>query len=217
MRVDLHTHSILSDGELIPAELVRRAMNDGHEAIAITDHVDMCTVDQVVSAVVKAAELAEDYIKVIPGVEITHVPPSKIGKVAKRARELGALWIAVHGETVAEPVIKGTNAAAVNCPDVNLLAHPGFISDKEMQAASDNGIVIEITGRCGHNITNGYVACTAREFGARMVVNSDAHAPRDLMNKDRALAVALGAGLDDKEAKNALETVPKEILKRLRI
>ena len=39
MRADLHTHSIFSDGELIPAELVRRAQALGHDAIAITDHV----------------------------------------------------------------------------------------------------------------------------------------------------------------------------------
>jgi len=215
MRVDFHTHSILSDGELIPAELVRRAMACGHDAIAITDHVDMSNVEHVVKTVVKAAELSEDYIKVIPGVEITHVPPSKIEKVAKMARKYGAKWIVVHGETVAEPVIKGTNRAAVLCQEVDLLAHPGFISDKEMEIAVDNSKYIEITGRKGHNITNGYVVSMAREFGAKMLIDSDAHSPDDLMNYDRALAVALGAGLNDKEAKLALETYPADILNKL--
>ena len=70
-RADLHTHSIYSDGELIPAELVRRAQVLGHEVIAITDHVDMSNVEWVVTNVVKACELSEDYCKVIPGVEIT--------------------------------------------------------------------------------------------------------------------------------------------------
>ena len=54
MRADLHTHTIFSDGELIPAELVRRASDLGHSAIAITDHVDMTNVEFVVSNVVKA-------------------------------------------------------------------------------------------------------------------------------------------------------------------
>ena len=217
MRVDLHTHSILSDGELIPAELVRRAMACGHDAIAITDHVDMSNVEFVVKTIVKAAELSEDYIKVIPGVEITHVPPSKIDKVAKVAREFGAQWIVVHGETVTEPVMKGTDLAAVRSKEVDMLAHPGFISDKEMQTAVDNNVVIEITGRRGHNITNGYVASLGREFNAKMVVNSDAHAPGDLMDRERAMLVALGAGLNEKEAKAALDTVPTEILKKLRL
>ncbi len=104
MRADLHTHSIFSDGELIPAELVRTAMMRGHDAIAITDHVDMANVEWVVTNVVTAAELSEDYIRTIPGVEITHVPPCRIAKVAEMARSFGAQWVVVHGETTVEPV-----------------------------------------------------------------------------------------------------------------
>ena len=37
-RVDLHCHSTASDGELPPAEVVRRARNAGLAAIALTDH-----------------------------------------------------------------------------------------------------------------------------------------------------------------------------------
>ena len=215
MRVDLHTHSILSDGELIPAELVRRAMYAGHDAIAITDHVDMTNVEFVVNAVVKAAELVEDYIKVIPGVEVTHVPPSKMDAVIKKARKLGAKWIVVHGETVAEPVIKGTNLAAVSNPDVDVLAHPGFITKKEAELAVKNNVILEITGRGGHNVTNGHVVNIARAAGAKMVVNSDAHAPENLMTEERAMIVALGAGLTEKEAKDAVNKIPAEVLKQL--
>ena len=39
-RIDLHMHSLFSDGELLPSEIARRAYVLGHEAIAITDHVD---------------------------------------------------------------------------------------------------------------------------------------------------------------------------------
>lgn len=130
MRADLHTHSIFSDGELIPAELVRRAMVLGHDVIAITDHVDMTNVEFVVKSVVKAVDLCEDYIKVIPGVEITHVPPRKIAEVAKQARRFGAKWVVVHGETVTEPVMPGTNKASVENPDIDILAHPGFITSR---------------------------------------------------------------------------------------
>ena len=135
MRADLHTHSIFSDGELIPAELVRTAKTLGHRIIAITDHVDMTNVEHVVKNVVKAAELTDDDIKVIPGVEVTHVPPSKMDKVIADAKRFGAKWIVVHGETVVEPVEPGTNRQAVMNPDVDVLAHPGFITEEEMQAA----------------------------------------------------------------------------------
>ena len=44
-RIDLHMHSIFSDGELLPSEIARRASVLNHEAIAITDHVDASNID----------------------------------------------------------------------------------------------------------------------------------------------------------------------------
>ena len=215
MRADLHTHSIFSDGELIPAELVRRAMVLGHDVIAITDHVDMTNVEFVVKAVAKAVDLCEDYIKVIPGVEITHVPPRKIAEVAKQARRFGAKWVVVHGETVTEPVMPGTNKASVENPDIDILAHPGFITLEEAQTAKDNDVILEITGRMGHNITNGHVYKMAHEVGAKMVIDSDTHAPENLMDEAAALTVALGAGLTKEEADKALHVTPYEATKNL--
>lgn len=215
MRADLHTHSIFSDGELIPAELVRTAKVTGHKVIAITDHVDMTNVEFVVKNVVKAAELTDDEITVIPGVEITHVPPSKMDQVIADAKRFGAKWIVVHGETIAEPVQPGTNRQAVMNPDVNVLAHPGFINEEEMQLAKDNGVLIEISGRRGHSLTNGHVAAVARKIGAPMVIDSDAHAAEDLMNEDAAYKVALGAGLTVAEADAAIQKVPFEAISKL--
>lgn len=215
MRADLHTHSIFSDGELIPAELVRRAMVLGHDVIAITDHVDMTNVEFVMKNVVKAVDLCEDYIRVIPGVEITHVPPGKIAEVAKQARRYGAKWVVVHGETVTEPVMPGTNRAAAENPDIDILAHPGFITLDEAQAAKDNGVILEITGRMGHNITNGHVCNMARAVGADMVIDSDTHAPENLMDEAAARTVALGAGLTEAEAEKALHVTPYEAVRKL--
>jgi len=215
VRVDLHSHTVFSDGDLIPAELVRRAMFLGHDAIAITDHVDMTNLEYVVTNLVKAVDLSDDHIKVIPGVEITHVPPSKIAEIARRARKLGAEWIVVHGETVSEPVAEGTNLAAATNPDIDILAHPGLITEKEAQAAADNDVVLEITGRMWHNITNGHVACMARRVGAMMVVDSDTHSPENLMTEEMAMKVALGAGLTMEEASRAVRVTPYEVIRHL--
>lgn len=215
MRAELHTHSIFSDGELIPAELVRTAKSLGVSAIAITDHVDMTNVEHVVRNVVKAVELTDDSIEVIPGVEITHVTPSKMDKVIADARRLGAKWIVVHGETVVEPVENGTNLQAARNPDVDVLAHPGFITEDEMQIAKDNDVLIEVTGRRGHNITNGHVVNVARRIGAKIVIDSDAHAPEDLMSEKDAYTVALGAGLSKEEADLAIQKTPFDAIRHL--
>ncbi|HIJ00636.1 MAG: hypothetical protein PWQ88_200 [Candidatus Methanomethylophilaceae archaeon] len=215
MRYDLHTHSLISDGELLPAELAARAMAIGHEALAITDHVDMTNIEEAVTMAVRAAELSEDYVRLIPGVEITHVPPRQIDGLVKRARKLGAEIIVIHGETVTEPVAPGTNAVAVRNPEVDILAHPGLIIEEDVEEAARNDVTLEISGRRGHSLSNGHVARLASSYGARMVVNSDAHAPEDLMDERRAMTVALGAGLSEKLASCAVNDAPAEILRRL--
>jgi histidinol phosphatase-like PHP family hydrolase len=198
--IDLHTHTVFSDGELIPSELVRRAEVKGYRAIGITDHVDYTNIEHILSCVSKAKYLEEVLdIRILPGVEITHVPPQKIGPLAALARKLGAKIVVVHGETPVEPVRPGTNRAALEAR-VDILAHPGFITLEEAELAKENNVCLEITSRSGHNITNGHVVRMARIAKARMVVDTDTHAPKDLINSKRAVEIAMGAGLSQEEA-----------------
>jgi histidinol phosphatase-like PHP family hydrolase len=90
--IDLHTHSLFSDGALIPSELIRRLEAMGYLAAAITDHVDSSNLDHVVPRIVRVAEELNhaQSVKVIPGVELTHVPPVFIPSLVRRAREMGA-------------------------------------------------------------------------------------------------------------------------------
>ncbi len=195
--IDLHTHTTFSDGELIPSELARRAEVLGLRAVALTDHGDFSNMDLIIPRVAAAAGILNEVLefRVIPGIEITHVPPVLIPKAVRKARELGARIVVMHGETVAEPVAPGTNRAAI-LAGVDLLAHPGLLTEEEAVLAREKGVLLEITGRRGHSLTNGHVARLARKVGARMVVDSDAHAPGDLMDEARARTVVLGAGLD---------------------
>ena len=144
----------------------------------------------------------------IPGVEITHVPPPQIGRLARRARRLGARLIVVHGETPVEAVAPGTNRAAVECPDVDILAHPGLITEEDAALAASNGVTLELTSRGGHCWTNGRVARMARHAGARLVINTDTHTPSDMIDQVRAKRVALGAGLTEDEAEALLSATP---------
>jgi histidinol phosphatase-like PHP family hydrolase len=214
MMIDLHTHTLFSDGELTPSELVHRARVIGYEAIAITDHADFTNLEFLLEGAKKARYLEEGYdIRVLAGVEITHVPPKYIARLARMAKGLGAEIVVVHGESPVEPVAALTNMAAVECPDVDILAHPGFITEEEARLAADNGVYLEITCRYGHNVTNGHVALTAREAGAKLVVDTDTHSPDNLITVERALAVARGAGLTRQEARAALENSKDLLLK----
>jgi histidinol phosphatase-like PHP family hydrolase len=203
--IDLHTHTVFSDGELIPSELVRRAVVTGYEAIAITDHADYTNFEQLVDVAEKTKYLEDVYdIKILSGVELTHVPPAKIEPLVEKSRKMGADIVVVHGETITEPVISGTNSTVVELGEVDILSHPGLITQDDVLKASDNDICLEITSRKGHNITNGHVAKLGLELGATMVVNTDTHGPDDLITTEMARKIAMGSGLDEKQADEIL-------------
>ena len=195
--IDLHSHSLFSDGELLPSELIRRAEVQGYRYWAITDHADISNIDLVVPRLVAVARELNTYrsIKMLPGIELTHVPPETIGGLTQRARELGARLIVVHGETIAEPVQPGTNLAALEA-GVHVLAHPGLITLPEAQLAAKKGVLLEITSRKGHSLSNGHVARLARQAGASLVLNSDSHSPADIVSLPQRERVVEGAGLD---------------------
>jgi len=214
---DFHTHTFLSDGELSPVELIRRASEKGYRGIALTDHVGVGSLERLIREIVEDCRIAREHwdIAAIPGVELTHLPARTIAQAAKRAKELGAWIVVVHGETVVEPVEKGTNLAAVRSPDVDILAHPGLITIEEARLAASNGVFIEVSARKGHSLTNGHVVKTALAAGCKMLLDSDAHDSPDLLSPELATAILLGSGLGEKESKEVLAANPSILLKKL--
>lgn len=212
--IDLHTHTVFSDGELIPAELVRRAEVIGYKAICMTDHADESnmyfTVENVLRFVREHGHFYE--INVLAGVELTHIPPALIGQMVEKARKAGAQVVVMHGETPVEPVAPGTNLAAIEA-GVDVLAHPGLITNEEVKLAVEKGVALEVTTRGGHSYTNGHVVALARKHGAKLVINNDAHAPRDLVGKDLRKTIGLGAGMTLEEYRQA-EANAMEIVQR---
>lgn len=195
--IDLHTHTFFSDGELVPSELIRRAEAMGYEAIAITDHVDASNIDLVVPRIVSVLNKIRAHISIeaLPGAEITHVPPPLIPDLVKEARALGAKIVVVHGETLVEPVAPGTNRAAIDAA-ADILAHPGLISEEDILLAKEKGVMLEITSRKGHSLSNGYVAKHAMRLGATLCINTDSHSPSDLITQDLASKILLAAGIE---------------------
>ncbi|MGE5808882.1 MAG: histidinol phosphate phosphatase domain-containing protein [Nitrospirota bacterium] len=195
--IDLHTHSLFSDGVLVPSELVRRAVMKGYDVIAITDHADSSNIDFAIPRVAAACrELSRRWkITALPGIELTHIPPETFAELTDRARSLGAAIVVAHGETLVEPVHPGTNLAAIEAR-VDILAHPGLISRDEAELAAKNGVCLEITSRKGHSLSNGHVARVAVAAGATLVIDTDTHEPGDLITDEFAENILLGAGLN---------------------
>lgn len=65
--IDLHTHSNYSDGTCSPAELVKRASDNGLSAFALTDHDSVAGIDDAI----KAVNEQNAPLKFIPGTELS--------------------------------------------------------------------------------------------------------------------------------------------------
>ncbi|MDD1719090.1 MAG: histidinol phosphate phosphatase domain-containing protein [Methanoregulaceae archaeon] len=212
---DFHTHTTLSDGEMLPIELVRRMSVLGYSAVGITDHADTSNTVSLIESLIKIRESAALYgVRLLCGIEITHVPPQQIQGLARLAKSSGADLVVVHGETPVEPVAPGTNHAACTCGDVDILAHPGFITIDDAREAENHGVALELTSRGGHNRTNGHVARIAVEAGCMMVVDSDAHAPHDLLPAESKVTIARGAGLTWEQAEKVMSLNIEDLLKK---
>jgi histidinol phosphatase-like PHP family hydrolase len=224
---DFHTHTVFSDGGMIPAGLMQRALVRGCLGLAITDHVDSSNLEWALGNLLKfVEELGQEWqagiapgkdgttaplntldsdalvknwhLPLIPGVELTSVPPRKIEVLAQKARSLGARWLVVHGETIMEPVAPGTNRAAIEAR-VDLLAHPGLITPEDAARAAELGVYLEITTHKGHGMANGWVAQRARESGAKLLLNTDCHISAEILDAKQRRAIAFAAGLTPQE------------------
>ncbi len=149
----------------------------------------------------------------MPGIELTHLPAEQFKPLADYARAQGIKVIVAHGETQVEPLIKGTNRAALES-DIDILAHPGLISDEDAKLAKEKGIFLEITSRRGHSDTNRHVVAQALKFGAKLILSNDSHAPEDIITPDRLVSVARKAGLSLEDIDKIYEEVREFIAKK---
>jgi len=194
--INLHSHTLHSDGCLLPSELAVRYASAGYKTLAITDHVDASNIEAVARSIVAFCDAWPENapIKVLPGVELTHLPLEQFQPLAKYARRRGIRIIVAHGETTVEPVIPGTNRAALEA-GIDILAHPGRISDADAKLAKKLGVFLEVTSRRGHCRTNRFVVKQALKFGCRLIIDHDSHDPEDIITPPQTRSVGIRAGL----------------------
>jgi histidinol phosphatase-like PHP family hydrolase len=212
---NLHSHSLLSDGVLLPSEVAMRYLAAGYQAIAITDHADYSNIASAVKAILEFSRRwpKDERIKVLSGIELTHLPPQQFKPLVKYARAKGIQVIIGHGETLMEPVVPGTNRAAL-LADIDILAHPGKISDADVKLAKERNIFLEITSRQGHRETNAHVAERAMSLGAKLILSNDSHSPEDIISPQELEGVGRKAGLAQEQIKEIYQNVARFIQRK---
>jgi len=214
---NLHAHSLLSDGALLPSEVAIRYQAKGYKVIAITDHADYSNIEFICKSVLDFVRHwpKDSKIKVVSGIELTHLPPEQFKPLAKYARAKGIKVIIAHGESPVEPVIANTNKLALQA-DIDILAHPGNISGEDVSLAKEKGIFLELTSRRGHSETNQHVKDIALKIGAKLILNHDSHEPEDIITPEELINIGFKCGL----TKDELEKISMDVdgfLKDIRV
>ncbi len=118
-RVEMHCHTVASDGDMQPEELVQNAIKRGYKAICLTDHNTVSNVEEVKRCAEKYGLIAAGgiewttfwgHLTVIGGksdVIWTDIAPDNIDKCIARARELGDVVTLAHPKRIGSPLCAG--------------------------------------------------------------------------------------------------------------
>lgn len=152
----------------------------GLRCIALTDHVDSSNLEEILQPAIRSSrELPLVWpIVVLAGCEITHAPLEHFPDLVGRSRKVGAQIVLAHGETTCEPVVPGTNRAAI-LAGVDILAHPGLIMQEDVELSIDKGVALELSLREKQFEGNIHLIGLLKRVGlfdkVELVVNSDSH------------------------------------------
>ncbi len=179
--IDLHTHSIYSDGSMRPAEVVALARELGLAAIALTDH-------DTVAGLPEALAAGEKYsVEVVPGLEFSTRATAQVHILGYYFDPSSPALAAAFAELQEER--RETHARYLS-----LLAENGFpMSDEEVRRVAPVGGI----GRAHYArvmMDKGYVGSVKEAFDRYLGVGMPCYIERRVMHPARAIALIHEAG-----------------------
>jgi len=212
---DLHTHSNWSDGHHEIAEMARAAQDRGLTYIAMTDHTQSLTIaggltpDRFAARALEIGELNARLtgFRVLNGAEVDILPDGRLDLPDDCLASLDVVVASVH-TALDQPkeVITRRVLAALRSPHVDVLAHPtsrrldrrgetNLDVEAVIAEAVRTGTAIEINSSPMRLDLNDTWARRAREAGALLAIDTDAHYPVEYDSARFGCAIARRAGL----------------------
>ena len=215
LRGDLHTHSNWSDGRDEIAVMARAARERGYAYIALTDHTQSLTIAQGLTPerfLARAAEIAAvnarpGMARVLNGAEVDILPDGSLDLPDETLASLDVVVASVH-TALDQPkdVITQRVLTALRSPHVDVFAHPtsrrldrrGETSldvEAVIAEAVKTGTALEINSSPWRIDLNDSWARKAREAGALLAIDNDAHYPAEFDYVRYGCAIGRRAGL----------------------
>ena len=215
LRGDLHTHSNWSDGRNEINEMARAAKERGYAYIALTDHTQSLQIAQGLTPErfrARAVEIAAvnaqaGMVRVLNGAEVDILPDGSLDLPDDTLASLDLVVASVH-TALDQPkdVITQRVLTALRSPHVDVFAHPtsrrldrrGETSldvEAVIAEAVKTGTALEINSSPFRLDLNDTWARKAREAGALLAIDNDAHYPAEFEYVRYGCAIGRRAGL----------------------
>lgn len=222
IRGDLQMHSTASDGKESVLEMGRAAKKRGYRYIAITDHSRAVRVagglnEKELAVHLEVIEKADEKLpgfRILKGVEVDILADGSLDLADDILRECEVVVASIHynfnlpDKEMTRRIVRG-----LKNPHVNIFGHPtgrlllqrepySFDFEEVVRAAVGEGVAMEINAHPARLDLNDVLARRAKEMGARLVINTDAHAAAQLDLMAYGVYTARRAWLEDRDVIN---------------
>jgi putative hydrolase len=224
-RGDLHSHTDWSDGGASVIEMARAAQARGYRYLAITDHSPRITVvnglgPERLAAQRRLIDQATQELESLTLLQGVEVDINEDGSLDEPDEALAALDLVIASPHVKlrmePPAMTERMLRAVENPHVDVIGHPtgrrpgsrpGASYDFEavFKKAAERGVAVEIDCDPARMDLSPELAQLAASLGCRLCLDSDAHAPDQLLYVDLGLWMARRAGIATEALLNWLE------------
>jgi DNA polymerase (family 10) len=213
IRGDLHMHTTLSDGHASIEEMATAARERGYDYVAITEHSathgfgNDVQADALLRQAEQIAAFELDGIEVLAGTESNILPDGSLDYADDVLERLDWVIASLHTSfRLSEKEQTERMVAAMHHPLVDAIGHPtgrlierreayALDLDRVIAAAVETGTFLEINANPNRRDLNDVYARAAAEAGVTLVIDSDAHWPRTLVNMRYGIATARRAWL----------------------
>jgi DNA polymerase (family 10) len=200
IRGDLHAHTRATDGRASLEEMATAARDLGYAYLAITEHsqkvamargLDPARLAQHIKAIDRLNRSFDDFV-LLKGIEVDILEDGRLDLPDDILRRLDFRICSVHyyqnlpREKQTERILR-----AISHPLCNILGHPtGRLIESRrpyqvdmpriVQAARDNGCVLELNAHPDRLDLNEHHCRMAKEMGVKVAISTDAHSTTDL-------------------------------------
>lgn len=234
IRGDLQMHSTWSDGKQTVEQMLLACAALGYDYFAITDHSKSLAMVGGLNAERLQQQWAEmdevvaryDNIRLLRGIEVDIYQDGRLDLEDEWLEKLDLVIAAVHSYFDL-PAAKQTERLirALSHPQVNVLAHPTcriinqrlpiqYDLDAVLQSAVENNVAVELNAQPDRLDLKDTHLMRARELGAMIIINTDAHTADTLGYMRHGVAQARRAWLQKDQVINTLPL--EELLAALR-